>query len=201
MISSNRLFGVSRTAFGPSGYFRLHATPWIPIVMSIAIIIVDAADRHPSPQGGFTMIELVVIMMMIGILAIAAVPRMTLMTGYKDMGHRDQLQATIDYARKTAVARRRHTCLTIAGNTATLTGDLTTPDVHVAGTCSASPLLLPSGTNTLNPPSGVTVTNAMIQFDNEGRPEAGVTLTVTDTSSGTTSSLTVETDTGYVHSN
>lgn len=147
------------------------------------------------------MIELVVILMMIGILAIAAVPRMAMMTGYKDMGYRDQIQAAIEYARKTAVAQRRHTCLTIAGNAVTLTGDLTTPDVHVVGTCSSNALSLPSGTNTLDPPSGVTVTNAVIQFDNEGRPDTGVTLTVTDTSSGTNSTLTVETDTGYVHSN
>jgi prepilin-type N-terminal cleavage/methylation domain-containing protein len=59
-------------------------------------------------QRGFTMVELVVTMIIIGIMAIAVVPRMDLLRGFDEIGFRDQVKGTLEYARKSAVAGRRN---------------------------------------------------------------------------------------------
>ena len=152
-------------------------------------------------HAGFTLIELVTIIILVGIVAIVAMPRFSLMTGFKDVGYRDQVVATVEYARKIAVAQRRHTCVAIATSSVTLTSDHGLPSSHVSGVCP-SPLLLPSGISVITAPSNVTATATVsIDFDAEGRPIVGApaTITISDSSSGTTSTLTIEAESGYVH--
>jgi MSHA pilin protein MshC len=165
-------------------------------------------DLTPLPlrgQGGFTLVELIVVIIVTGILAVVALPRLSLLTGYKDPGHRDQIKAAIEYARKIAVAQRRHTCVVISSNVVTLTRELVIPESH-AGTCPsyATALNLPTGGNTLSPPNNVTVTAATIDFDAQGMPPAAFTTTVISVTDGSvgggTSTLSVEAGTGYVHS-
>lgn len=155
--------------------------------------------------SGFTMVELIVVMVVVGILAVFAVPRFAQLSGFKDVGFRDQVKSAVAYARKAAVARRRHTCLVFdGGSTLTLTAELVMPENH-ANNCPYTALNLPSGSNTIVPPSNVTISAPglplTIQFDAQGRPivGGGTAIVITDSSTGTTSTLTVETETGYVH--
>lgn len=146
-----------------------------------------------SRQSGFTLVELVVTLVIIGILAIAVVPRMDLLRGFDEIGFRDQVKATLEYARKSAVAGRRHVRIAIAGGTVTVTAASALPETNP--TTYDRNLLLPgSSSNTFTAPSGVTITpDTTIVFSPLGRPSAGATLTVSG--AGT---ITVAAETGYV---
>lgn len=149
------------------------------------------------------MVELIVVLMIAGIMAAVAVPRFTGSMALKDVGYRDQVKASIEIGRKYAVARRRYTCVAIAASSVTLTAELVQPQNH-AGNCPYTALNYPSkSTNVITAPSGVTIAPVptTIMFDAQGVPNLGATtvFTVTDGSSGSTSTFTVEAQSGYVH--
>jgi len=144
-------------------------------------------------QAGFTMVELVVTMVIIGIMAIAIVPRMSLLRGFDEIGYRDQVKSALEYARKSAVAGRRHVQIAIVGGTVTVTAASALPETNP--TTYNRNLQLP-GTNshTFTAPNGVTISDTTIVFDPLGRPSTGAAITVSG--AGT---ITVEAETGYVH--
>jgi MSHA pilin protein MshC len=160
-------------------------------------------------QHGFTMVELIVTMIIIGILAIAVLPRMDLLRGFDEIGYRDQVKATLEYARKSAVAGRRYVCVTRSTNDLILTRNLADPDTTSAS-CGSDPLALPGGTSRYCPsgsaanricaPSGVTfgtASTAALIFSPLG-VSAGGSYTII-VNSATTATITVEAETGYVH--
>lgn len=142
------------------------------------------------------MIELVTTMLIIGIMAVVVLPRFDLLLGYDEIGYRDKVKATLEYARKSAVAMRRQVRVTIAGSGLTVEYQQQTPEgVGAAGWLA---LNLPgSSTNTFAAPSGVSLAPAAdtVSFDALGRPNAAKSFTV----SGGGGSITVEAETGYVH--
>lgn len=145
-------------------------------------------------QRGFTMVELIVTMVVIGIMAIAVLPRMDLLGGFDEVGFRDQVKATLEFARKSAVAGRRDVQIAIVGGTVTVTAASALPETNP--TTYDRNLRLP-GTNshTFAAPTGVTITpDTTLVFDPLGRSSAGATLTVSGAGS-----ITVEAETGYVH--
>lgn len=147
------------------------------------------------------MIELVTVMTVVGVTAAYALPNVKQMMFLKSAGYIDTVKATIDYARKVAVAQRRHVCVSIAATTITVTSDRGLPASHTNGTCPST-LLLPSGSNIVTAPSAVTASPAVsIDFDAEGRPVTGApaTITLTDSNLSQTSTLTIEAESGYVH--
>lgn len=146
-------------------------------------------------QRGFTLVELVVTMVVIGILAIAVIPRMDLLRGFDEIGFRDQFRATLEYARKSAVAQRRNVRVNIAGGVVTLTIDTDIPEGVGAGSYGRSLTLPGSNGNTISAPAGVTLApDATLTFDPLGRPSAGASFSVTGGGN-----ITVEAETGYVH--
>lgn len=145
---------------------------------------------------GFTLIELIVTMMIVGILAVAVIPRMNTLRGWDEIGYRDKLRATLEYARKAAVAQRRSVRVTVAASALTVEVQRQTPEGEGAAAWAA--LTLPgSNANTLTPPAGVTLNpaNATITFDANGRPGAAAAFVV----SGGVGTITLEAETGYVH--
>ncbi|MCX7165041.1 MAG: type II secretion system protein [Rhodocyclales bacterium] len=158
-------------------------------------------------QSGFTLIELITVMLIIGIMAVAVLPRLDLIKGFDEIGYRDKVKATLEYARKAAVAQRRYSCVSLAGNNLTVTIDLNVPESYVVGTCPASALSLPAVDRSCSPaaankicaPSGVSipVAPATLVFSPLGRPAAASnTYTVRGESDHV---ITVEAETGYVH--
>jgi MSHA pilin protein MshC len=156
---------------------------------------------------GFTLVELVVVLIVIGILAVAVVPSMTGLKGFNEAGFRDAVKASIAFARKSAVAQRRNVHVALAANALTFTIDNDVPDGAGAGLHPRS-LILPSvssscgsggASNVVCAPSGITLTGTnALDFTPLGQLLSGsaATLTIAGQSSY---SLTVEAETGYVH--
>lgn len=180
-----------------------------------------STSPHPSHGGqfGFTMIELIVVMIVIGILAVVVLPRFDLLGGFDEIGYRDKVRATLEYARKLAVAQRRNVCVRTSGNSLELTIENTVPESS-AGTCTAAAnfpraLTLPAAdhacggaTNQVCAPANVTLkqnggATGQLAFSPLGRPfmtGMAVSPTVTYTVTGSAAyTITVEAETGYVH--
>jgi MSHA pilin protein MshC len=156
--------------------------------------------------GGFTLVELLVILIVLGILAVFLLPNMRNLGTFQARGEYDDIVSALQYARKSAIAKRRYVCVTPATSGLTLTIDANPPEstaTAFGGTCPfANPLPLPA------PDSACGATNqtclkatsiqspvpAAFQFDALGRTAANVTLTVTGFPV-----VTVEGETGHVH--
>ena len=156
---------------------------------------------------GFTLVELVMTIVVVGALAVVVLPRMDLLNGFDEVGYRDKVRATLEFARKTAVAQRRKVCVQLASDDLTLTIDNSAPETSTS-TCVtglARNLNLPvsdktcdgAGNKICNPP-GVTLKspNNAFSISPLGQPSAGVTYTVSGRSDYIVS---VEAETGYVH--
>ena len=119
-------------------------------------------------RRGFTLVELIVVLILVGILAVAVLPKFANQLTFKTRGFADQALVTLQYARKVAVASRRNVCVVVSGgNTLTLTMATLAGS---AQTCSASVILPASSTNTLQTPSSVSFSGAFsIIFDGQGR--------------------------------
>jgi MSHA pilin protein MshC len=152
-------------------------------------------------RAGFTLVELVTVLIMLGILAAYAVPRLTDRTGFNSRGVYDQAQGIVRYAQKVAIAQHR-----------------TAPNQPVVVTITAGAISVccknpdGSGGSVLDPstgaalgltaPAGVTLTPAVFSFDGAGTPNIGAQLAISVNSSGVgdiNRTFYIEAQTGYVH--
>jgi MSHA pilin protein MshC len=158
-------------------------------------------QRISTRSGGFTLVELISVMILIGILAAVAVARLDVSV-YREKGFHDGLKSALQFARKAAVAKRRWVCVGVAGigtagsGVVSLAVVATAPETVGATCVGASALNLPGGNvNSVTTPAGVTLTaGSAFSFDALGRASAGGTF-----SSSGQPDITVEQETGYVH--
>jgi MSHA pilin protein MshC len=152
-------------------------------------------DRKNSISSGYTLVELVVAIIILGILALVAVPRWIGVDAFGSRAFYDEAQSVVRYAQKTAIAWRGtpvYVCIT--ATTVSARKD----------SCSGSVLPHPLTGNplTATAPSGVTLTPTTFSFDGGGRPSPNAQTTVT-VSSGIADDparqIVVEAETGYVH--
>lgn len=153
--------------------------------------------RLKSGQG-FTLVELVMTIVIIGIMGAVAAPRFFSSSVFQSRGFADQLKSTLRYAQKAAAAQNRYICATVNSNSVTLSLDATVPSAaHAVASCTVS-MTSPSGQSpyTLTAPNGVTLSGgAAFYFNVSGKPSAAQSITV----SGNATPVTVEAETGYVH--
>lgn len=167
---------------------------------SAGIARIAGACTHRCPRmkhKGFTLTELVVVILLVGILAVVAIPRFADRRTFDERGFIDQARAAIQFARKAAVAQRRNVCVAVTANSVTLTR---AQAEGAAAPCNSS--LINPATNSafaLSAPGGVTAApDTALVFDALGRlasPASGASIAVT----GNANPITVERETGYVH--
>lgn len=157
-----------------------------------------------SLQRGFTMTELITVMVIIGILAAMVAPRFFEKNAFDSRGFYDQTISTLRYAQKTAISQHRLVCVVFTTNSISLTQ--VASGSACPGTSPANNLANPSGqpSYVITAPSGVTLSGfSNFNFDALGKPRdtAGVPLAAQQviTVSAYTMPIRVEMETGYVH--
>lgn len=144
---------------------------------------------------GFTLIELVLVIVVLGIVSFVAAARMTNRADSDAHGFSQQVHSTLRQAHKTAIAQRRLVYVNI---------DTAARRVRVcldAASACTQPMPAPGGGNldvagasTVALSSGTT----QFSFDGLGRPSIASDLTVTVSGGGVSQSIVVERESGYV---
>lgn len=165
----------------------------------------------PGLPTGFSLVELVVILVVAGILAAVATARFVGRGGFESRGYADQAITVVRNAQKTAIAQRRNVIVVISADR------IAVCYVAACGAGQRVPAALglnragtPAAANCLNDadwlcagrPEGVTpitTTAATITFDALGRPDTTATITISGVEAGDlTRQIIVEPETGYV---
>lgn len=153
---------------------------------------------------GFTFTELVVVLLVIGILAVVAFASLRNMSAFQERGEYDEVMSAVQYARKSAIARRRHVCVSVTPSSLSLTVSPVAPEVTGAlgnADCplaNALPLPAPdaacgAANQTCLQATSVVSAPASFVFDPLGGTPTAVALTVTGFNP-----ITVEAETGHV---
>jgi MSHA pilin protein MshC len=148
--------------------------------------------RRPAP--GFTLAELVMVLVIIGVLAALVAPRVLQSRNFASRGFYDEAQAVVRYAQKTAIAWRRTVTVCVAA----------TEISAISNANCAAPALLnhPTSGGQLRSvaPDGVTLSPVgSFGFDGLGRPSAPVTIVLTSTiADDPARQIVVAAETGYV---
>nr|WP_295782487.1 prepilin-type N-terminal cleavage/methylation domain-containing protein [Rhodoferax sp.] len=170
----------------------------------------NSPNRHrPRTYSvrGFTLIELIMVILLMGILAVYAAPRVFDSNTFYSRGFHDETLGYLRYAQKTAIAQRRTVCVAFASGSLTLSiaslpavvncaapGSLTGPKGNVASA-------------TLNARAGVAYSIApsaptSFNYNGLGQPTDGAgaaVVTQTFQVVGVDKSIRIESATGYVH--
>ena len=153
-------------------------------------------------MSGFTLVELVVTLIIIGILGAFVAPRFFGTHGFEERGFHDETVFALRFAQKAAIAQRRLVCVEFpdsktvklriasAYSAAVCNTDLTGPDGKTPYTIDAT-----ADTKYRNADVKFSAVPATVTFDPLGKPNATATVSV----SGFTQAITVEAETGYVH--
>ncbi len=150
--------------------------------------------RSSRTKGGFTLVEVVVTIVILGVMAAVILPRFVGSDAFASRGFYDEAQSVLRYAQKTAIAWRRpvFVCITATTVSAGIVSGCGTLVVHPL---TGNPL-------TTTAPSGVTLTPASFGFDGAGRPSPNAQVTIAFTSGiagDPARQIVVEAETGYVH--
>jgi MSHA pilin protein MshC len=143
---------------------------------------------------GFTMVEMVVVLVIVGLMAAVLGPRLMGRDSFASRGFHDEAQSVVRYAQKTAIAWRRPVFVCITATT------VSAGTVSDCGTLLAHPVT--GNPLTTTAPSGVTLTPASFSFSGGGRPNPNAQTTIAFTSGiagDPARQIVVEAETGYVH--
>ncbi len=176
-----------------SSFMPVHDTDSVPVCGR------RQCRRRP---GGFTLIELVIVIVLIGVLAVFAAPRVFNNNDFNARGFHDETLSLLRFAQKSAIAQRRTVCVAFSGSTG---ASLRIASAAAAPACDTN-LRGPKGespaTVAAKAPVAYSAAPANFSFDGLGQPvDASGALVATQTIQVNTAAntITVEAVTGYVH--
>ena len=143
-------------------------------------------------KSGFTLVELIVVIVTVGIVALIAAPRFFARAGYDAARFHDVAISTIRYGQKVAQAQRTSVFVLTTATTVALCYDVA---------CTTT-VKNPADNNTafiVAAPSNIGLTGAGFSFTSLGQPNPNATQTLTVTGDTVVRQIVVEQETGYVH--
>lgn len=155
--------------------------------------------RQRGRRNGFSLLELVTVLAIVGVLAVFVIPRVTTTQAITLPATAAQLAASIRYAQSLSMSRGQRYRINFAAASYQVTDMGGAPVVQV--TTSTAPVsVAPATLGGYNPP----LTGNYLAFDGKGVPYVdattalAATVTVTLTSGGDTGTVVIAPETGHV---
>ena len=146
---------------------------------------------------GFTLVELIAVLLLTGVLAFVAVPKLTGALSFRDDAWRDQVVGALHYAHKSAVSHRRLVCASVATGSVSLSIASANPATACA---NALPGVDGNAAAAVNSGAAAT-TSATLYFQPSGRVSsdgAGTSVGTTTISIAGQSDVVLVGETGHV---
>lgn len=156
---------------------------------------------------GFTLMELIMVILLVGIIAVVALPRLFQRSEFDEKGFLDETAFAVRYAQKQAVAWGCDVQVSVSPTGFTLNRRGAGCTISDCTSCSFTGTVMHptnGGPFTATAPSGVALSpSTTFYFDKVGRPvnASNSLITVPTTISVNSSSFTVEPITGFTHVN
>lgn len=138
---------------------------------------------------GFTLVELVMVLVLVGILAVVALPRLTDFDGWRVRTYADTLQATLSGLHRQAILQRRSLVVTIVATGVSATDVDGTAVGHWPCPAAATPCIAEAGPRTVTFNAGRAARTST---------STGAALDITVSHGGATRVLRVEHETGAI---
>jgi MSHA pilin protein MshC len=174
--------------------------------------------RRCAAAAGFTIVELIVVMILVGVMAATGMSRFFGNKGFEAKAYADRIGGMLRYGQKLAIAQNRQLFVNLNGSRVALCYDAacTTPVVAPAGSNSkksnTQAQCVSATWECEAPAAGVAYTSAVtgFYFDPLGKPFASgdaigsadstfATLTISVSGDNVNHNIIVEKETGYVH--
>jgi len=140
-------------------------------------------------KAGFTLVELIVVIVIVGIVALIAAPRFFAQAGFSAATFHDGAISAVRYAHKLAQAQRTNVFVVSNGSSVALCYDAVCTK-RVQNPTEGTPFIVAA-------PTGIAIASSSFNFNSLGQPSAAQSLGITGDTRAR--QVVVERETGYAH--